>query len=276
MARMLRGSRAAALVGLSAILLAASVAGPAGAAVSDPTDLYWLGPYFAGMRLTSTPEEHRYSTFVYGDCELPEGEGGCSPPVQIQNWSACARNPLRISFPPYQVFPLRGGGIVSVYEGSRAEVATGDRNVVVFAQPELIGASLLRLQLQSQPGPETLAPPEYPLPVLRELKRVTVPAARGLDVAAIAKKTELPAEDVRLRLRLAELLGPEALAHVPVPTLTTREVKWLGKLAHRAIYKPALTARRQGITVAQLEKRISQVRGLAGECGETGLLPEPP
>jgi len=273
---MLKGSRAAALIGLSAILLAASVAGPAGAAVSNPTDLYWLGPYFAGMRLTSTPEEHRYSTFVYGDCELPEGEGGCSPPVQIQNWSACARNPLRISFPPYQVFPLRGGGIVSVYEGSRAEVATGDRNVVVFAQPELIGASLLRLQLQSQPGPETLAPPEYPLPVLRELKRVTVPAARGLDVAVIAKKTELPAEDVRLRLRLADLLGPEALAHVPVPTLTTREVKWLGKLAHRAIYKPALTARRQGITVAQLKKRISQVRGLAGECGETGPLPEPP
>jgi len=276
MARMLRGSRAAALVGLSAILLAASVAGPAGAAVSDPTDLYWLGPYFGGMRLTSTPEEHRYSTFVYGDCELPEGEGGCSPPVQIQNWSACARNPLRISFPPYQVFPLRGGGIVSVYESSRAEVVIGDRNVVVFAQPELVGASLLRLQLQSQPGPETLAPPEYPMPVLRELKRVTVPAARGLDVAAIARKTEVPAEDVRLRLRLAELLGPEALAHVPVPTLTTREVKWLGKLAHRAIYKPALTARRQGITVAQLKKRISQVRGLAGECGETGPLPEPP
>ena len=61
----------------------------------------------------------------------------------------------------------------------------------------------------------------------------------------------MPAEDVRLRLRIAELLGPEALAHVPVPTLSTREVEWLGKLAHRAIYKPALTARRQGIMVAQ-------------------------
>ncbi|HEX3040548.1 MAG TPA: hypothetical protein VHP56_00455 [Solirubrobacterales bacterium] len=273
---MFRGKRAAALVGLCACLLGASAAVPAGAAVSNPTDLYWLGPYFAGMRLTSTPEKYNYATFSYGDCELPEGEGGCSVPAQIQNWSSCARNPLRISFPPYQVFPLRGGGIVSVYESSRAEVATGDRNVVVFARPELVGAALLRLQLQSQPGPEALAPPEYPLPVLRELKRVTGPAARGLDVAAIAKKTEVPAEDVRLRLRLAELLGPEALAHVPMPTLSTKEVEWLGKLAHRAIYKPALTARRQGITVAQLKRRISQVRGLAGECGETGPLPEPP
>jgi hypothetical protein len=269
------GRRTAALVGLCAVL-AASAAGPAGGAVSDPTNLYWLGPYFAGMRMTSTPDEHRYATFTYGDCEQPEGEGGCSVPADVQNWSTCARNPLRIAFAPYQVFPLRGGGIVSVYEGSQVEVATGDLNAVVFAEPELIGAALLRLHLRSQPGPETLAPPEYPLPVLRELKRVTVPAERGLDVRQIAKKTDVPEEEVRLRLRIAELLGPETLADVPVPTLSTAEVKWLGKLAHRAIYKPALTARRQGISVAQLKKRISRVRGLAGACGETGPLPEPP
>lgn len=273
---MLGRRRAAALVLLCAVLIAAVGAARVGAAVSAPNDLYWLGPYFAGMPLTSTPDEHRYSTFVYGDCELPEGEGGCAPPAQIQNWSACARNPLRIDIVPYQVFALRGGGMVSVYEGSRAEVATGDRNVVVFAERELIGAALLRLRLESQSGPEALAPPEYPLPVLRELKRVTAPAERGLGIAAIARRTEVPEEEVRLRLRIAQLLGPEALAHVPAPTLSTREVEWLGKLAHRAIYKPALTARRQGITVAQLKKRISRVRGLAGECGETGPLPEPP
>jgi hypothetical protein len=273
---MLRGRRIAALVGLCAFLFAAPAAGPAGATVSDPTDLYWLGPYFAGTRLTSTPEEHRYATFAYGDCEFPEGEGGCSVPAQVQNWSSCARNPLRIDIVPYQVFPLRGGGIVSVYESSRAEVATGDRNAVVFAESELIGAALLRIHLQSQPGPETLAPPEYPMPVLRELKRVTVPAERGLGVAAIARKTEVPEDEVSLRLRIAELLGPEALAHVPVPTMSTAEVEWLGKLAHRAIYKPALTARRQGLTVAELKKRIGRVRGLAGTCGETGPLPEPP
>jgi hypothetical protein len=273
---MLRGWRATALVGLWAFLFAATAAGPAGAAVSHPNDLYWLGPYFAGMRLTSEPEEHNYATFAYGDCELPEGEGGCSVPAQIQNWSSCARNPLRFDILPYQVFPLRGGGIVSVYESSRAEVATGDRNVVVFGESELIGAALLRIHLQSQPGPETLAPPEFPMPVLRELKRVTVPAEQGLGVAAIAKKTGVPEVEVPVRLRIAELLGREALANVPPPTMSTAQVEWLSKLAHRAIYKPALTAHRQGITVAQLKKKISRVRGLEGPCGETGPLPEPP
>src|SRR4249920_486478 len=64
-ARMLRGSRAA-LVGLCAVLLGASVAGTA-EAVSDPTDLYWLGPYFGGMWMTATPEDTRFPTYVYGD-----------------------------------------------------------------------------------------------------------------------------------------------------------------------------------------------------------------
>ncbi|HET9198812.1 MAG TPA: hypothetical protein VFN92_11225 [Solirubrobacterales bacterium] len=273
---MLRGRRAALRIGLCAFLLAASAAGSASAAVSNPTDFYWLGPYFAGMRVTATPGETRYPMYAYGDCELPEGEGGCSVPAQIQNWSACSRNPLRIDSPPYQVFPLRGGGIAAAYESGSVDVGTGDRTVSVFAYPELMGAALLEIHFHSQPQPGPLPPPEYPMPVLRELKRVTVPSESGLDVEAIARKTQLHGYEVRLRLRIAELLGPEALANVLVPTITTAEVKWLSKLAHRAIYKPVLTARRQGISVAQLKRRISRVRGLAGLCGETGLLPEPP
>jgi hypothetical protein len=274
MPRMVR-VRTAALVGLCACLLGVA-AGPAGGAVSNPTDLYWLGPYFAGMRLTSTPDEHRYTTFVYGDCEFPEGEGGCSPPVQIQNWSACSRNPLRIDIVPSQVFPVRGGGIAAAYESSSVDVGTGDRTVSVFAERELMGATLLEIHLHSQPGPEALAPPRYPMPVLRELKRVTVPAERGLAVGTIAHKTGLDPEEVRLRLRIAELLGPEALADVRPPTMSTATVEWLSKLAHRTIYKPELTASRQGISVAELKRRIARVRGLAGSCGETGPLPEPP
>jgi len=275
MARMLRGARTVLAVGLCASLLGAAAA-PASAAVSDPTDLYWLGPYFAGMRVTATPAETRFPMYAYGDCEFPEGEGGCSLPAQIQNWSACSRNPLRIDRPPYEIFPLRGGGIASVYESTGVDVGTGDRTVTLFADRELMGAALREVRFRSQPEPEPLSPPDYPMPVLRELKRVTVPAERGLGIAAIARKTQLADYEVAMRLRIAELLGPEALSHVLMPTLTTREVEWLGKLAHRAIYKPVLTAHRQGITVAQLKKRISQVRGLAGECGETGPLPEPP
>jgi hypothetical protein len=273
---MLKGSRAAASVGLCALLLlGASVAG-SGGAVSDPTDLYWLGPYFGGMRMTATPEDTRFATFVYGDCELPEGEGGCSPPTQIQNWSACTRNPLRLDRIPYQVFPLRGGGIAAVYESSGVDVGTGDRTVTVFAYPELIGAALREVHLHSQPGPEPLASPEYPMPVLRELKRVSAPADRGVGIDAIARKTGVSPDEVRLRLRIAELLGPEALADVPPPTMSTATVEWLGKLAHRAIYKPVLTARRQGISVSALRRKISRVRGLAGASGETPPLPEAP
>lgn len=275
MAPMSRG-RTAVLVGLCACLLGAAAAGPASGAVSKPTDLYWLGPYFAGMRVTGTPEEVRYATYSYGDCEFPDGEGGCSVPAQIQNWSACARNPLRLDSLPFEVFPVRGGGIGAAYESSWVDLGTGDRTVSVFVDRELIGAALLEVHLTSQPGPETLPPPQYPMPVLRELKRVTVPAERGVDIAAIARKTELRAYEVEMRLRIAELLGPEALADVKPPTMSTATVEWLGKLAHRAIYKPKLTARRQGISVAELKKRISRVRGLAGTCGETGTLPEPP
>ncbi len=274
-ARMLTGRRAAALVGLSALLLGVSAAGSAGA-VSDPSDLYWLGSYFGGMRMTADPEDTRFATFVYGDCELPEGEGGCSPPAQVQNWSACTRNPLRIDRIPSQVFPLRGGGIAAAYESSAVDVGTGDRTVTVFAYSELIGAALREIHLRSQPGPESLAPPEYPMPVLRELKRVTAPAERGVGIAAIARKTGVSPDEVRLRLRIAELLGPEALADVPPPTMSTATVKWLGKLAHRTIYKPALTARSQGISVAALKRKISRVRGLAGACGEKPPLPEAP
>lgn len=271
---MLRGRRAA-LVGLFAVLLGTSVAGTAGA-VSDPTDLYWLGPYFGGMRMTANPEDTGFAMYAYGDCELPEGEGGCSPPAQIQNWSACTRNPLRIDRIPYQVFPLRGGGIAAVYESSSVDVGTGDRTVSVFADRDLIGAVLREIHLRSQPAPEPLASPEYPMPVLRELKRVTAPADHGVGIVAIARKTRVSPDEVRLRLRIAELLGPEALADVPPPTMSTATVEWLGKLAHRTIYKPVLTARRQGISVAALKRKISRVRGLAGACGETPPLPEAP
>lgn len=271
---MLRGRRAA-LVGLCAVLLGASVAEAVGA-VADPTDLYWLGPYFGGMRTTATPEETRFATYSYGDCELPEGEGGCSVPAQIQNWSACTRNPLRIDVIPSKVVPVRGGGIAAFYESSAVDVGTGDRTVTVFAYPELIGAALREMHLRSQPGPEPLAPPEYPMPVLRELKRVTAPANRGIGVDAIARRAGISSDEVRLRLRIAELLGSEALADVPPPTMSTATVEWLSKLAHRTIYKPVLTARRQGISVAALKRKISRVRGLAGACGEKPPLPEAP
>lgn len=35
-----------------------------------------------------------FFTFVYGDCVVSDDkEGGCAPPLQIQIWPACERNP---------------------------------------------------------------------------------------------------------------------------------------------------------------------------------------
>jgi len=49
--------------------------------------LYWAGPTVAGLELTAISLTSRArATFFYGTCELPAGEGGCSPPVQVQQF----------------------------------------------------------------------------------------------------------------------------------------------------------------------------------------------
>ena len=47
--------------------------------------LYYLGREFAGLPLTDlAAETPGRALFVYGTCELPKGEGGCAPPIQVQ------------------------------------------------------------------------------------------------------------------------------------------------------------------------------------------------
>ena len=254
------------MVALCTLLLTASAGGQVGGGNQGPGELYWLGPYFAGMRITGTPDETG-STFVYGDCELPEGEGGCSPPAQVQNASSCARNPIGLDRIPQRVFPLRGGGLAAEYESTAVDVGTGQQTVTVFTNEfELVGAALREIRPQSHPAPQPLAPPVYPLPVLRELKRVTAVADRLGGTKAIARATDLPPAEVRLRLRVAELLGPDALAGVPAPTMSTTTVERLRQLAFRAQHNPARAARQRGMSKASLLAKIRRVRGLTGDC----------
>lgn len=260
---MLRGCRVALLVALCALLLTASAGGQAIAGSQAPGDLYWLGPYFAGLRLNSTSDK---TFFPYGDCEPPPGEGGCSVPVQVQNATSCERNPIGLDSLPQQVFLLRGGGLAAAYGSTDIDVGTGSRTVSVFADYELVGAALRDVHLQSQSAPQPLAPPVYPLPVLRELKRVTAVEGRFDGINAIARATELTPAEVRLRLRIAELLGPDALAGVPVPTMSIATVERLRQLAFRAQFNLPRAAREYGISVASLRAKIRRVRGLAGDC----------
>jgi hypothetical protein len=256
-------SRIAFLVALCALVLAAPAGGQESGRLSDSA-MYWLGPYFAGLRLTDT----RYQSFVYGECEPPEGEGGCLPPVRVGNATSCTRNPIAANGLARNAFLVRGGGLAVAYGSGAVDVGTGRQTVSVRAsEPEVLGAALREARRRSEAAPEPFAPPVYPLPVLRELKRATVAAERFDGVAAIARATELRPDEVRMRLRIAELLGPGALAGVPAPTMSIATVERLRQLAFGVqVHSLAHTAERHGMSVASLRKKIRRVRGLAGNC----------
>jgi len=264
---MLRAVRIALLLALCVTLLSAATGGRAEAAGQGPGEMWWLGPYFGGMRVTHSPESAWDRFFAYGDCELPEGEGGCSPPAEVETTTSCARNPLAIDELPSEVYLLRGGGLAVGYESTAVDVGTGRQTVTVYTNEfELMGAALRELRPRSQPAPQPLPPPVYPMPVLRELKRVTTVEDRYGSVKAIAEATELAPDQVRLRLRIAELLGPEALADVPPPTMSVATVERLRQLAFGAQSKIHRAAKRRGISVAELRAKLRRVRGLTGYC----------
>jgi hypothetical protein len=267
MAPMNRAGQIAFLAALLAVLLVSSAGGRSGGEGRASRDPYWLGPYFAGMRVTGE-ESYTGATIFYGDCEFPKGEGGCSLPAQVQTTTSCARNPIAIDRLPYRVYPLRGGGLAVSYEATAVDVGTGNRTVTVYTNElELMSAALREVRRRSQPSPQPLPPPVYPMTVLRELKRVTAAADRLDGVKAIAGATELSPDEVRVRLRIADLLGPKALAGVPVPTMSTATVERLRQLAFAADELGlAETARKHHLTKAELRAKIRRVRGLTGYC----------
>jgi hypothetical protein len=255
--------RVALLVALCALLLPASVGGATSRDWGEP---WWAGPYFAGMRVTETLEGRDGSVVIYGECELPEGEGGCSPPAQVHTSTSCDRNPIALDVLPSRVYLLRGGGLAAAY-GSMVDVGSGGQTVTVFADYELFGAALEEIRPRSQPAPQPLAPAVYPMPVLRELVRVTAVENLYDSARALARAVKLTPDEVRLRLRIAELLGPEALAGVPPPTMSIKTVERLRQLGFLVDEEPVRTARKLGVSVASLKKKLRRIRGLApGTC----------
>ena len=257
-------NRIALLVALCALALAAPASGSQENGRLGDSEIFWLGPYFAGLRLTDTNRQ----VFAYGDCKPPEGEGGCQLPVRVGNATTCTRNPIGSNGVVRDVFLARGGGLAVEYAAGAIDVGTGRQTVSVrVSEPEVLGAALREVHRRSETGPAPLAPPVYPLPVLRELKRVTVAAERFDGVAAIAKATGLTAYEVELRMRIAELLGPDLLADVPAPTISVATVEHWRQLAFGVqTHDLAHTAERHKMSVASLRRKIRQVRGLAGDC----------
>ena len=56
---------------------------------ADHGPYYWVGESFEGLALNSAnPYSGRFGNLIYGKCEAPTGpfaEGGCAPPLQVQN-----------------------------------------------------------------------------------------------------------------------------------------------------------------------------------------------
>lgn len=135
-------------------------------------EIFSAGPAPAGLPLTGSgrrcdagdPADEwpsNYFSYAYGDCEIPEGEGGCQRPLEIQTWPACQRSMADYSFEgkplPYRKLPKHGGAEVVEFDfdiESRIEVYTKSATIVIFAtDPELArkAVELLRPQEQGKP-----------------------------------------------------------------------------------------------------------------------------
>jgi hypothetical protein len=140
----------------------------------DGYSIYYAGDAVAGHELESIAEEKDYGrnpkpgvvgyTFTYGDCEPPGGlfaEGGCSAPIQIQNYSICDRN-LGMYRGAQEVLQVRGAK--GATNGGGLEIFTGSTTLVIFAldDPSLIGPTVRRLRRVGQDAPPPRLPPPAP------------------------------------------------------------------------------------------------------------------
>jgi hypothetical protein len=112
---------------------------------------YDLGESFEGLPLVAKlrrcdapfpgePVRANYVSYIYGDCQIPEGDEACSPPIEIQSWPACERSLADYSFGPEpgeEEFPheniVRRGVPGALFDAERRlELYTGGTTVVVF------------------------------------------------------------------------------------------------------------------------------------------------
>ncbi len=103
--------------------------------------VYDAGPSVAGLPLVAVLRRNDaptdYVSFIYGDCQAAD-DMGCAPPVEVQVWPACVRNPSLYGSPkgptPEKTV-VRGVPAAFVdNDGLRLEIQTGTSTVVVFAR----------------------------------------------------------------------------------------------------------------------------------------------
>jgi hypothetical protein len=130
------------------------------------------GPTPVGLPLTATVRRcdsdgsahewpANYVSYIYGDCEIPEGATGCQPPLEIQTWPACQRSMADYSFEgrplPHRKLPKHGGAEVVELQiplENRIEVYTKSATIVIFAlDPDLARKAVRLLKPQEKGKP---------------------------------------------------------------------------------------------------------------------------
>ena len=146
-----------------------------------PFPVYYLGSSYEGLPLVATLREKgrpvpgepiaaNTVAFVYGDCE-PTGDAGCAPPLVVETWPACRRNPSVYTLTPYSPYPVdekrKVRGVPAFfYDGhGRLELSTGRVTVVLHSDGDrargrkFLLRAALALEPVNAPASRRLPPP---------------------------------------------------------------------------------------------------------------------
>lgn len=119
------------------------------------------------------PISPRFS-FIYGSCKPPPGsEGGCSPPLQIQNSEVCAVNPNSYGLRPRALTKrIRGVPVLSKERGRSLELFTRDTTITVSADSwDVAARAIANLRsLDGRIGPRTKLPVPRPAALKGQLR----------------------------------------------------------------------------------------------------------
>jgi hypothetical protein len=127
----------------------------------DRFKLYYVGESYGDWPITHVSKLRAFDrpwwSFVYGEC-TPPPDGGCLPPLEIQDWSACVRFLAR--YPGHlESFPFRGAKAAWVPSAGSFEVYTGRTTVVIFADDHRRQVGRALLNVRADMLPNHLKPP---------------------------------------------------------------------------------------------------------------------
>lgn len=99
---------------------------------------------------------------IYGKCEDPPDEGGCPYPLQIHDYSTCARWADQLHRNPRRMFDFRGAKAIRLFQGGGAawEIFTGRTTVTISATDrDILHSAARALRLVHREHPSPLPPP---------------------------------------------------------------------------------------------------------------------